>query len=92
RALLGNRLVRQNRLYRPITSQSHTHQAPPIRVYHAGHAALYILHLIFVLLWLAAYLPRMPLEHRETQDWLRPGGPTCLALIRRDNHCRIPEP
>uniref|UniRef100_A0A5K3EYW8 Sema domain-containing protein n=1 Tax=Mesocestoides corti TaxID=53468 RepID=A0A5K3EYW8_MESCO len=20
----------------------------------------------------------MPLEHRETQDWLRPGGPTCL--------------
>uniref|UniRef100_A0A5K3FWN9 Alternative protein n=1 Tax=Mesocestoides corti TaxID=53468 RepID=A0A5K3FWN9_MESCO len=20
----------------------------------------------------------MPLEHTETQDWLRPGGPTCL--------------
>uniref|UniRef100_A0A5K3FW23 Uncharacterized protein n=1 Tax=Mesocestoides corti TaxID=53468 RepID=A0A5K3FW23_MESCO len=20
----------------------------------------------------------MPLEHRETQDWLGPGGPTCL--------------
>uniref|UniRef100_A0A5K3F8E1 Uncharacterized protein n=1 Tax=Mesocestoides corti TaxID=53468 RepID=A0A5K3F8E1_MESCO len=31
-----------------------------------------------VLLWLAASLPRMPLEHREAQDWLRPGGPTCL--------------
>uniref|UniRef100_A0A5K3EV96 DDE_5 domain-containing protein n=1 Tax=Mesocestoides corti TaxID=53468 RepID=A0A5K3EV96_MESCO len=31
-----------------------------------------------VLLWLAAYLPRMPMERRETQDWLRPGGPTCL--------------
>uniref|UniRef100_A0A5K3FST2 Alternative protein n=1 Tax=Mesocestoides corti TaxID=53468 RepID=A0A5K3FST2_MESCO len=29
-------------------------------------------------LWLAAYLPRMPLERRGTQDWLRPGGPTCL--------------
>uniref|UniRef100_A0A5K3F781 Alternative protein n=1 Tax=Mesocestoides corti TaxID=53468 RepID=A0A5K3F781_MESCO len=23
-------------------------------------------------------LPRMPLELRETQDWLRLGGPTCL--------------
>uniref|UniRef100_A0A5K3EVU5 Integron gene cassette protein n=1 Tax=Mesocestoides corti TaxID=53468 RepID=A0A5K3EVU5_MESCO len=57
-----------------------TSQAPSIRVLHAGHAAHYIPHLSRVLLWLAAYIPRMPLEHRETQDWLRPGGPTCLRL------------
>uniref|UniRef100_A0A5K3G221 IS701 family transposase n=1 Tax=Mesocestoides corti TaxID=53468 RepID=A0A5K3G221_MESCO len=55
-----------------------TRQAPSTRVHHAAHAAHYILHLSRVLLWLAAYLPRMPLEHRETRDWLRPGGPTCL--------------
>uniref|UniRef100_A0A5K3FR30 Cytochrome cd1 nitrite reductase n=1 Tax=Mesocestoides corti TaxID=53468 RepID=A0A5K3FR30_MESCO len=36
------------------------------------------LHLIHVLLWLAAFLSRMPLDLRETRDWLRPGGPTCL--------------
>uniref|UniRef100_A0A5K3G2K9 Uncharacterized protein n=1 Tax=Mesocestoides corti TaxID=53468 RepID=A0A5K3G2K9_MESCO len=45
---------------------------------HAGHAAHYILYLIRVLLWLSAYLPHMPLDRRETKDWLRPGGPTCL--------------
>uniref|UniRef100_A0A5K3EVN2 Phosphatidylinositol-glycan biosynthesis class X protein n=1 Tax=Mesocestoides corti TaxID=53468 RepID=A0A5K3EVN2_MESCO len=55
-----------------------TRQAHSIRVRHAGHAAHNILHLSRVLLWLAAYLPRMPLERRETQDWLRPGGRTCL--------------
>uniref|UniRef100_A0A5K3EW81 Anoctamin n=1 Tax=Mesocestoides corti TaxID=53468 RepID=A0A5K3EW81_MESCO len=49
-----------------------TGQAPSIRVHHAGHAAHYILHLIHVLLWLAAFLSRMPLNRRETQDWLRP--------------------
>uniref|UniRef100_A0A5K3G1J6 Polyprotein n=1 Tax=Mesocestoides corti TaxID=53468 RepID=A0A5K3G1J6_MESCO len=38
-----------------------THQAPSIRVHSAGHAAHYILHLIHVLLWLAAFLSRMPL-------------------------------
>uniref|UniRef100_A0A5K3F5M6 Polyprotein n=1 Tax=Mesocestoides corti TaxID=53468 RepID=A0A5K3F5M6_MESCO len=43
-----------------------TRQAPSIRVYHAGCAAHYILLLIRVLLWLAAYLPRMSLKHRET--------------------------
>uniref|UniRef100_A0A5K3G0J4 IS5/IS1182 family transposase n=1 Tax=Mesocestoides corti TaxID=53468 RepID=A0A5K3G0J4_MESCO len=43
-----------------------THQAPSIRVRHAGHVAHYILHLIRVLLRLAAYLPRMPLERRDT--------------------------
>uniref|UniRef100_A0A5K3FMZ4 Transposase n=1 Tax=Mesocestoides corti TaxID=53468 RepID=A0A5K3FMZ4_MESCO len=53
-------------------------QAPSIRVHHAGHAAHYILHLIHVLLWLAAFLSRMPLDRGETRDWLRPGGPTCL--------------
>uniref|UniRef100_A0A5K3FYM8 Uncharacterized protein n=1 Tax=Mesocestoides corti TaxID=53468 RepID=A0A5K3FYM8_MESCO len=55
-----------------------THQAPSIRVHHAGHAAHYILHLSRVLLWLAAYLPRTPLERRGTRNWLRSGGPTCL--------------
>uniref|UniRef100_A0A5K3FLY8 Secreted protein n=1 Tax=Mesocestoides corti TaxID=53468 RepID=A0A5K3FLY8_MESCO len=46
-----------------------TRQAPPIRVHHAGHAARYILHLIHVLLWLAAFLSRMPLNRRVTRDW-----------------------
>uniref|UniRef100_A0A5K3F7K5 Polyprenol reductase n=1 Tax=Mesocestoides corti TaxID=53468 RepID=A0A5K3F7K5_MESCO len=55
-----------------------TRQAPSIRVHHAGHAAHYILLLSHVLLWLAAYLSRMTLEHREAQDWLRLGGPICL--------------
>uniref|UniRef100_A0A5K3FR44 DUF5808 domain-containing protein n=1 Tax=Mesocestoides corti TaxID=53468 RepID=A0A5K3FR44_MESCO len=41
-----------------------TRQAPSIRVYHAGHAAYYILLLIRVFLWLAASLPRIPLKHR----------------------------
>uniref|UniRef100_A0A5K3FVC3 Integron gene cassette protein n=1 Tax=Mesocestoides corti TaxID=53468 RepID=A0A5K3FVC3_MESCO len=55
-----------------------TPQAPSIRVPHAGHAANYILLLSRVLFWLAAHLPRMPLPRRETQDWLRLGGPVCL--------------
>uniref|UniRef100_A0A5K3EVX3 Uncharacterized protein n=1 Tax=Mesocestoides corti TaxID=53468 RepID=A0A5K3EVX3_MESCO len=38
----------------------------------------YILLLIRVFLWLAAYVPRMPLERRKTEDWLRPGGLICL--------------
>uniref|UniRef100_A0A5K3FNK1 KASH domain-containing protein n=1 Tax=Mesocestoides corti TaxID=53468 RepID=A0A5K3FNK1_MESCO len=37
-----------------------------------GHAAHYILLLILVCIWLAAFLPHMPLECRGTQDWLRP--------------------
>uniref|UniRef100_A0A5K3ENF9 Transposase n=1 Tax=Mesocestoides corti TaxID=53468 RepID=A0A5K3ENF9_MESCO len=45
-----------------------TSKAPAIRVHHAGHAVHFILHLIRVLLWLAAYIPRMPLKHRETDD------------------------
>ncbi|VDD79896.1 unnamed protein product [Mesocestoides corti] len=73
-----------------------TSQPPSIRVRHAGHAAHYILLLNRVLLWLAAYLPRMPLEHRETQDWLRPDGPICLRPdpTSQPDHttCRIPEP
>uniref|UniRef100_A0A5K3G232 Transmembrane protein n=1 Tax=Mesocestoides corti TaxID=53468 RepID=A0A5K3G232_MESCO len=56
---------------RPIPSPLATRQAPPIRVHHAGHAAHYILHLIHVLIWLAAFLSRMPLDRRETRDWLR---------------------
>uniref|UniRef100_A0A5K3ELB0 Transmembrane protein n=1 Tax=Mesocestoides corti TaxID=53468 RepID=A0A5K3ELB0_MESCO len=32
---------------------------------------IYVLHLIHVLLWLAANLPRMPLERRETEYWLK---------------------
>uniref|UniRef100_A0A5K3EXU3 Integron gene cassette protein n=1 Tax=Mesocestoides corti TaxID=53468 RepID=A0A5K3EXU3_MESCO len=55
-----------------------TCQAPTIRVHHASHAAHYVLHLIHVLLWLAAFRSRTPLDRRGTQDWLRPGGPTCL--------------
>uniref|UniRef100_A0A5K3FZM9 HCO3_cotransp domain-containing protein n=1 Tax=Mesocestoides corti TaxID=53468 RepID=A0A5K3FZM9_MESCO len=47
---------------------------------------LIILHLSRVLLWLAAYLPRVPLEHRETRDWLRPGGPTCLRPDPTPHH------
>uniref|UniRef100_A0A5K3G5V0 Uncharacterized protein n=1 Tax=Mesocestoides corti TaxID=53468 RepID=A0A5K3G5V0_MESCO len=55
----------------PTTSQS-TRQAPSIRVHHDGHVAHYLLHLIRVIHWLADYLPRMPVEHRETEDWLQP--------------------
>uniref|UniRef100_A0A5K3G7U6 Uncharacterized protein n=1 Tax=Mesocestoides corti TaxID=53468 RepID=A0A5K3G7U6_MESCO len=55
-----------------------TRQAPSIRVHHAGHASHFILHLIHVLLWLAAFLSRTPLDRRETREWLRPGIPTCL--------------
>uniref|UniRef100_A0A5K3FV29 IS5/IS1182 family transposase n=1 Tax=Mesocestoides corti TaxID=53468 RepID=A0A5K3FV29_MESCO len=43
-------------------------QSPSIRVHYASHAVHYILHLTSVLIWLAAYLPRMPLERRETPD------------------------
>uniref|UniRef100_A0A5K3EN83 Progestin and adipoQ receptor family member 3 n=1 Tax=Mesocestoides corti TaxID=53468 RepID=A0A5K3EN83_MESCO len=53
-------------------------QAPSIRVNHYGHAAHYMLHLTHILLWLPAYLPRVLLEHGETENWLRPGGPICL--------------
>uniref|UniRef100_A0A5K3FF48 Secreted protein n=1 Tax=Mesocestoides corti TaxID=53468 RepID=A0A5K3FF48_MESCO len=35
--------------------------------------------LIRVFLWLAAYLPRMPLEHREAVDWMRPAGSNMSA-------------
>uniref|UniRef100_A0A5K3G584 Innexin n=1 Tax=Mesocestoides corti TaxID=53468 RepID=A0A5K3G584_MESCO len=55
-----------------------TRLGPSIRVHRTGHAAHYILHLIHVLLWLAAFLSRMPLDRRETMDSLRPTGPTCL--------------
>uniref|UniRef100_A0A5K3G5K3 Transposase n=1 Tax=Mesocestoides corti TaxID=53468 RepID=A0A5K3G5K3_MESCO len=63
-----------------------TRQAPSIRVHRAGHAAHYILHLIHVRLWLAAFLSRMPLDRRETRDWLRPGGPTCLRPDPTPHH------
>uniref|UniRef100_A0A5K3FUI5 Serine/arginine repetitive matrix protein 1-like n=1 Tax=Mesocestoides corti TaxID=53468 RepID=A0A5K3FUI5_MESCO len=63
---------------RPDPTPPATRQAPFIRVHHAGHTTHYILHLSRVLLWLAAFLSRMPLDRRETRDWLRPGGPTCL--------------
>uniref|UniRef100_A0A5K3EXM6 Pecanex-like protein n=1 Tax=Mesocestoides corti TaxID=53468 RepID=A0A5K3EXM6_MESCO len=63
---------------RPDPTPQHLGQAPTTRVHHAGHAAHYILLLSRVLLWLADYFPRMPLEHRETRDWLSPGDPTCL--------------
>uniref|UniRef100_A0A5K3FGG7 Integron gene cassette protein n=1 Tax=Mesocestoides corti TaxID=53468 RepID=A0A5K3FGG7_MESCO len=54
-----------------------THQAPSIRVHHAGCAAHYRLFLIRVCHWLATYLPRMPLDRREARDCLKPGGPIC---------------
>uniref|UniRef100_A0A5K3FQG3 Retrotransposon protein, putative, unclassified n=1 Tax=Mesocestoides corti TaxID=53468 RepID=A0A5K3FQG3_MESCO len=61
-------------------------QAPSIRVHRAGHAAHYILHHIHVLRWLAAFFSRMPLDRRETRDWLRPGGPTCLRPNPTPHH------
>uniref|UniRef100_A0A5K3EHC0 GPS domain-containing protein n=1 Tax=Mesocestoides corti TaxID=53468 RepID=A0A5K3EHC0_MESCO len=48
-----------------------TRQAPSIRVHHAGHDAHHILHLNRVHIWLAGHHPCMPLERRETEDWLR---------------------
>uniref|UniRef100_A0A5K3EN08 Uncharacterized protein n=1 Tax=Mesocestoides corti TaxID=53468 RepID=A0A5K3EN08_MESCO len=66
-----------------------TRQVPSIRVHHAGHAAYYILHLIHVLLWLAAFISRMPLDRRETRDWLRPGGPTCLRPDPTPQHTTV---
>uniref|UniRef100_A0A5K3F9Q6 Serine incorporator 4 n=1 Tax=Mesocestoides corti TaxID=53468 RepID=A0A5K3F9Q6_MESCO len=56
---------------RPDPTPLASRQAPSIRVHRAGHAAHYIPHLIHVLLWLAAFLSRMPLGRRETRDWLR---------------------
>uniref|UniRef100_A0A5K3G2U9 TLC domain-containing protein n=1 Tax=Mesocestoides corti TaxID=53468 RepID=A0A5K3G2U9_MESCO len=60
-------------------------RATPSGAFHpsprAGHAAHYILHLIHVLLWMATFLSRMPLDCRGTRDWLRPGGPICLRPI-----------
>uniref|UniRef100_A0A5K3FL37 Secreted protein n=1 Tax=Mesocestoides corti TaxID=53468 RepID=A0A5K3FL37_MESCO len=70
----------------PNPSPLATRQAPSIRVRHTGHAAHYILHISRALLWLAAYLPRMPLEHKETQDCLRPGGPTCVRPDLTPHH------
>uniref|UniRef100_A0A5K3F1S5 Uncharacterized protein n=1 Tax=Mesocestoides corti TaxID=53468 RepID=A0A5K3F1S5_MESCO len=66
-----------------------TRLAPSIRVRHAGHAAHSILLLSRVLLWLAASLPRKPLERRGTQDWLRPGGPTCLLPDTSPHHIKL---
>uniref|UniRef100_A0A5K3EMT4 Oxidoreductase n=1 Tax=Mesocestoides corti TaxID=53468 RepID=A0A5K3EMT4_MESCO len=63
-----------------------TRLVPSIRVRYAGHAAHYILHLIHVLLWLAAFLFRMPLDRRETRYWLRSGGPTCLRPNPTPHH------
>uniref|UniRef100_A0A5K3EPI5 cDNA n=1 Tax=Mesocestoides corti TaxID=53468 RepID=A0A5K3EPI5_MESCO len=73
---------------RPNPTPLTTRQAPSIRVHHAGHAAHYILHLIHVLLWLAAFPSRTPLELRETRDWLRPGRPTCLRPNPTPHHKR----
>uniref|UniRef100_A0A5K3FIL5 Uncharacterized protein n=1 Tax=Mesocestoides corti TaxID=53468 RepID=A0A5K3FIL5_MESCO len=50
-------------------------QEPHVRWHPSGSTTLALIH---VLLWLAAFLSRMPLNRRETRDWLRPGGPTCL--------------
>uniref|UniRef100_A0A5K3FY39 Transmembrane protein n=1 Tax=Mesocestoides corti TaxID=53468 RepID=A0A5K3FY39_MESCO len=66
-------------------------QVPSIRVYHVGHAAQYILPLIRVLLWLAAYLPRMLLERRDTQDWLRPGWSN-ISNASAATHIENPSP
>uniref|UniRef100_A0A5K3FLM2 Uncharacterized protein n=1 Tax=Mesocestoides corti TaxID=53468 RepID=A0A5K3FLM2_MESCO len=53
------------------------HPSPPRWPRHS----LYTTHPL-----LAAYLPRMPLEHRETQDWLRLGGPTYLRPDPTPHH------
>uniref|UniRef100_A0A5K3G060 Secreted protein n=1 Tax=Mesocestoides corti TaxID=53468 RepID=A0A5K3G060_MESCO len=68
RALIGKRPVHRTGFIDQSEARA-TRQAPSIRVHHAGHAAHYILHLIHVLLWLAAFLSRMPLDRRETRDW-----------------------
>uniref|UniRef100_A0A5K3FCI6 IS4 family transposase n=1 Tax=Mesocestoides corti TaxID=53468 RepID=A0A5K3FCI6_MESCO len=41
-------------------------------LHRTGFAAHHAVLLIRVFLWLAAYLPRMPLDCKETEDWLRP--------------------
>uniref|UniRef100_A0A5K3G2E5 Secreted protein n=1 Tax=Mesocestoides corti TaxID=53468 RepID=A0A5K3G2E5_MESCO len=58
-----------------------------MRVHHAGHAMQYLLFLIQVFILLVAYLPCMLLQHRETEDCLRPvwsnmSSPLCIATIR----------
>uniref|UniRef100_A0A5K3G0Y7 Secreted protein n=1 Tax=Mesocestoides corti TaxID=53468 RepID=A0A5K3G0Y7_MESCO len=40
-----------------------------------------------IFIWLAAYLPRMPLKRRETQDWLRlawlnMSAPLCVSTVK----------
>ncbi|VDD78461.1 unnamed protein product [Mesocestoides corti] len=71
---------------RPDPTPLATRQATSIRVHHTGHAAHYILLLSRVLLWLTAFHSRMPLDRRETRDWLRPGGPTCLRPNPTPHH------
>uniref|UniRef100_A0A5K3FQW6 Secreted protein n=1 Tax=Mesocestoides corti TaxID=53468 RepID=A0A5K3FQW6_MESCO len=54
-----------------ITNQNPTPGAVYPSQPRAGHAAQWILLLIHVFLFLAAYLPRIPFKRRETEDWLR---------------------
>uniref|UniRef100_A0A5K3EJ06 Inner membrane protein n=1 Tax=Mesocestoides corti TaxID=53468 RepID=A0A5K3EJ06_MESCO len=47
---------------------------PELNVIRVPHDVFdtHIHPLIRFCLWLAAYLSRMPLEHSDTEDWLRP--------------------
>uniref|UniRef100_A0A5K3FXY0 Pecanex-like protein n=1 Tax=Mesocestoides corti TaxID=53468 RepID=A0A5K3FXY0_MESCO len=87
-------LVQHKRLYLPTTSQNHTsgtvHPSPPGWPRHFLYAAP---HVIRVLFWLAAYLPRMPLERRETQDsWSNMSAPSYVvrATISDAHHSSPP--
>uniref|UniRef100_A0A5K3FJ97 Secreted protein n=1 Tax=Mesocestoides corti TaxID=53468 RepID=A0A5K3FJ97_MESCO len=59
--------------------------------YHAGCTAHFLLLLIRVSLWLAAFLPRMPLECRETGDWLRPAWSNMSAPLYNATICSQPQ-
>uniref|UniRef100_A0A5K3F9I8 GPI mannosyltransferase 2 n=1 Tax=Mesocestoides corti TaxID=53468 RepID=A0A5K3F9I8_MESCO len=56
-------------------------QDPSILAHRAEHAALYLSHLMRALLWLAAFLPRAPLEIKEKENWLRPAWSNVTASL-----------
>uniref|UniRef100_A0A5K3EMX4 Glycosyl transferase n=1 Tax=Mesocestoides corti TaxID=53468 RepID=A0A5K3EMX4_MESCO len=58
-----------------------TGQAPSIGVHHAGFANHYIPLLTRICFWFAAYIPRVPLDHRDTQDWLRRALPNMPKFL-----------
>uniref|UniRef100_A0A5K3FRI4 Uncharacterized protein n=1 Tax=Mesocestoides corti TaxID=53468 RepID=A0A5K3FRI4_MESCO len=59
-----------------------THKPEPHVRRHPSESTTPLIH---VLLCLATYLPRMPLDHRETKDWLRQSWTNVCALRRHHN-------